>query len=159
MKILVYSKRDFNKFMQYNNITDENVESQDMLIVSINDFIEDIYSYFKCQHSNVMIMHFGDFGEEEAMDELKNNPSCHGIFNAYKAKRLYRFIKANKNKKLAVVHCGAGISRSAAIGLFIFDLYGECTYEEFKRKNPRIQPNQYILKLLNEQRRKDDLNE
>ena len=158
MKILVYNKRDFNKFMIYNNITDENVESKDMLIVSINDFVENIYSHFRRQHPNVMIMHFGDYGEEEAMNELKNNPSCHGVFNAYKAKKLYKFIKANKDKNLAVIHCAGGISRSGAVGTFIFDMYGEGTYEEFKRKNPRIQPNQCILKLLNEQRRKDDLN-
>ena len=46
MKILVYNKRAFNHFMTYNAITDENVESQDMMIISINNHIEDIYSYF-----------------------------------------------------------------------------------------------------------------
>jgi predicted protein tyrosine phosphatase len=139
--------------MTYNAITDESVESQDMMFISINNHIKDIYSFFKRQHSNVMIMHFGDYGEDY-IQTYWGQPT--GIFNEYKAKKLYNFIKANKDKHLSVIHCGAGISRSGAIGTFIFDMYGETTYEEFKRKNPRIEPNQHILKLLNEQRRKDE---
>jgi len=153
MKVLIQGKREFNKFMEYNNIIDDNVTTKDMMIISINNHIEDINSYFKRQHSNVMIMHFGDYSIDEFNKNDFSGPT--GIFNEYKAKKLYEFIKRNKEKKLAVLHCGAGISRSGAIGTFIFDLYGEGTFEEFKRKNPRVQPNQHILRLLNEQKRND----
>ena len=55
MKILIYSKLEFNRFMSSNNINDDNVETKDMMIVSINS-LDSMFSYFKRQHSNVMIM-------------------------------------------------------------------------------------------------------
>jgi predicted protein tyrosine phosphatase len=164
MKILIFGKRGFTKFMLYNNIDDSNVESQDIMIISINSAINrellfdaqtTVQSHFKRQHSNVMIMHFGDYSEEFVNKIEHEGPT--GIFNDYKAQKLYRFIKANKHKKTAIVHCGAGISRSGAIGSFIYDLYGkdDMTWDEFKRKNPQIQPNTHILKLLRKVYEKD----
>ena len=165
MKILTFSKKDFINFMQYNNIDDSNVESHDMLFISINrhyrpyrkdSFKHDVECYFKRQHSNAITMHFGDYSEEDIQKKENKGPT--GIFNEYKAKKLYEFIKKNKHKKLAIIHCGAGISRSGAIATFIFDLYGDTKYDEFKRKNPQIQPNQHILKLLRKEYDKDDTN-
>lgn len=161
MKVLILNKREFNKFMEFSNITDENVDSKDMMFISINNHADlglfmgkaEIYSYFKRQHSNVMIMHFGDFSEEFVARVAHEGPT--GIFTPYKAKKLYNFIKRNKDKSIAICHCGAGISRSGAVGTFIHDLYGTVSYEEFKRKNPRILPNSHILKLLNDEYRKD----
>jgi predicted protein tyrosine phosphatase len=98
-------------------------------------------------------MHFGDYGEEYITRVAHEGPT--GIFTPFKAKKLYEFIKANKDKHMAIVHCAAGISRSGAVGTFIHNLYGTMTYEEFKRKNPQIQPNGHILRLLNEELRKD----
>jgi predicted protein tyrosine phosphatase len=166
MKILVYGKLQFNRFMLYNNITDDNVETKDMFFVSINNpydpeiFLSkgDVYSHFKQQHSNVLVMHFPDFGETMIENYTKMGVKPFHIFNEHKAKKIYEFIKRNKDKSLAVLHCGAGISRSGAVGAFIFDLYGDMTYEEFKRKNPQIQPNQHILKLLRKEYDKDDTN-
>lgn len=143
--------------MLYNNIDDSNIESQDMMIISINNhyrpyrkdsFKHDVESYFKKQHPNALTMHFGDYNENNAIQKGNKGPT--GVFNEYKAKKLYKFIKDNKNKSLAILHCGAGISRSGAVGNFIYDLYGknDMTWDEFKRKNPQIQPNIYILKLL-----------
>jgi len=156
MKVIICSKPEFFRYMNYNGITDENVDSKDTMFISINnsvglDIIYGVYSCFKRQHSNVLIMHFNDYGENFIKDAI----GVTGIFNEYKAKKLYDFIKRNKDKKMAIVHCSAGISRSGAVGTFIFDMYGNENFEEFKRKNPRIQPNYYMLKLLNEQKRKD----
>jgi len=163
MKILIYGKREFNKFMVFNGIDDINVESQDTMFVSINNVYlpemylgkEGIRSYFKRNHSNVLIMNFGDFSETAADNLLKEGYT--GVFNDFRAKKLYEFIKKNKNKSLAVIHCGAGVSRSGAVGTFIWDLYGKnsMTWDEFIRKNPRIEPNQHILKLLHKQREND----
>ena len=97
-------------------------------------------------------MYFGDYGEHH-LDKVEY------LFTNEQAKELYEFIKINKDKSRAIIHCGAGISRSGAIGVFIHSLYGnnspEMTYEEFKRKNPRILPNSYVLRLLNRQLRND----
>ena len=152
--------------MTYSQITDENVESQDMLIVSINEHYKkdtlwsDKYStqsYFKRQHSNVRIEHFGDYHEDYIK---KQTPyGTFGFFNEYKAHKLYEFIKRNKDKSLAIIHCGAGVSRSGAIGTFIFDLYGTISWDQFIRKNPRVVANGHILKLLREQQNKDIENE
>jgi predicted protein tyrosine phosphatase len=165
MKILILNKREFNKFMEYNMINDDNVEEQDMLIVSINQPCEShiimgrsgVYSHFSRQHSNVMIMHFMDVGENYINNFEELNGVCYQFFNKYKAKKLYEFIKRNKDKKLAVLHCSAGISRSGAVGTFIYDMYGKdtMTWEEFQRKNPYIHPNEHILKLLHEEQRND----
>jgi hypothetical protein len=34
-------------------------------------------------------------------------------------------------------------------------MYGEGSYNDFKKKNPRVEANSHVLRLLNEQRRKD----
>jgi predicted protein tyrosine phosphatase len=162
MKVLILNKAEFNKFMEYNAITDDNVETKDAMFISLNSPFNGellfgaqttVESYFKRQHSNVMIMHFGDYGEEFVLRNIHKGPT--GLFNEHKAKKLYEFIKRNKDKSMAIVHCGAGISRSGAVGTFIHDLYGTITSEEFKRKNPRIQPNGHILKLLRTEFEKD----
>ena len=165
MKVLILNKREFNQFMEYNAITDDNVETKDMMFISINNPCDssmfmsrgDVYSYFKRQHPNVMIMHFPDFGESMIQKYIEMGVNTCNVFNQFKAKKLYEFIKRNKNKRMAILHCGAGISRSGAVGTFIYDLYGHdtMTYEEFKRKNPRIMPNSYILKLLCAELNKD----
>jgi predicted protein tyrosine phosphatase len=152
-KIIILGKLDFDKTMEYSNTNDSNVEEKDIMYISIcspqdddQPYIAQLSreSYFKEEHSNVKIMYFGDYlypGEHSFTEE--------------QAKELYEFIKENKDKSMAIIHCGAGISRSAAIGTFIFDFYGETTFEEFKRDNPRIHPNFYIYKLLKEQYEKD----
>lgn len=162
MNIIVFNKREFNNFMTYSQINDENVESQDMFIVSINEFYKkdtlfaDKYttkSHFKRQHSNVMIEHFGDYHEDYIKRQTPHG--TFGFFTEYKAKKLYEFIKRNKDKSLAIIHCGAGVSRSGAVGTFIFDLYGTITWDQFVRKNPRVVANEHILRLLIEQYNKD----
>lgn len=152
--ILARSKRVFDQMMEYNGINDSNVESQDAVFISICSPKDDEErqplisrmskeSYFKSEHSNVKIMYFGDYGETE----VEGNPFA---FSKEQAKELYEFILANKDKSIFICHCGAGISRSAACATFIFDNFGEMTWDEFKQKNPHIAPNQYIIKMLNE---------
>lgn len=143
--------------MEYNAIDDSNAESQDFMLISIcsppeddQPFISTLskVSYFNEEHSNVKIMYFGDYGEPT----IEYNEH---IFTDEQAKDLYEFIKRNKDKSMAIIHCGAGISRSGAVGTFIHDLYGTVTYDEFRKKNPRIMPNSYVLRLLNYQARQD----
>ena len=137
--------------MEYNGITDANVEQHDdtMFISIVSPVEPDLSkkdnsdSYFKECHSNVKVMSFGDYMDSEA----KSNPN---VFTKEQAKELYEFIIKNKDKKMAILHCGAGISRSGAIGTFLFENFGDGNYEEFKRKNPQICPNPRVLRLLNE---------
>ena len=139
--------------MERLGFNDSNIEEKDVLIVSINNFYNPglfmdrygVSSHFKRQHPNVMIMHFGDFSEEWVNKVIHEGPT--GIFNEYKAHKVYEFIKANKEKGEAILHCSAGISRSGAIGAFINDLYGE-DHQTFMFRNPRIEPNSYMTKML-----------
>jgi hypothetical protein len=155
MKVLALSKINFDKMMALYAIDDSNVESQDAIFISICSPKEDgqfdqFYisqlskeSYFKSEHPNVKIMYFGDYGEKE----IENNPH---VFTKKQAKELYEFIVANKDKNMAIVHCGGGYSRSGAIATFIFDNFGGYDYEEFKRRNPQILPNMHILRMLSD---------
>lgn len=158
MKIIVCSKPEFNRFMTYNGITDENVESKDMMIISINnsydsdDFVHSVYSHFKRNHSNVLIMHFNDYSEED----VKNTKGATGVFNEFKAKKLYEFIKRNKDKKMAIIHCLGGISRSFTVGMFINDFFNDKHSKvDLKKTNPRGSLNYHIFGLLKEQYYKD----
>jgi len=165
MKILILNKTEFNNFMKFNDITDENVEEKNVLIISINNPVDmgwfttrakgDPKSYFKRNHSNVMIQHFPDYEENMTLDMRKRG--VYSVFNERKAKKIYEFIKKNRDKSMAIIHCAGGISRSGAVGAFIYDLYGHetMTWDQFKRKNFKIQPNDYILKLLHEQLKND----
>jgi predicted protein tyrosine phosphatase len=155
--ILALGKIDFDKMMSYNGIDDSNVEEKDVMIVSIcspkddnQPYIAQLSkeSYFKQEHSNVKILYFGDYSEEQVL----HNPYA---FTKKQAKELYEFIKRNSTKSCALIHCGGGYSRSAGVATFVFDNYGEMSFDEFKRKNPQIVPNQYVLKLLNEAKRND----
>ena len=166
MNILILNKRLFNEFMTYNAIDDDNVESQDMLIISINEFFKNetlfndkysVRSHFKRQHSNVLIEHFGDYREDYIKRCMENKLPTFGFFNEHKAKRMYEFMLKNKDKSLAVLHCGAGISRSGAVGQFLWENFGTVSYEDFKRKNKKIDPNKHILRLLNEEKEQNTI--
>jgi len=131
--------------MIQNNITDENVEKKDLVMfISINDSNSD--SYFKENHDNVIIMHFDDI-ENEGEVSPTNKGECK-VFDEEMAENLYQFIKKHKDKKSCIVHCEAGISRSAGCAVFIVG-YCRGDYEQFKKDNPFIAPNARVMRLLN----------
>jgi len=144
MKIFAYSKQEFDRFMREQSINDLNVESFDTYaFISILDVVGlDCDGYFEKEHSNVKIQYFGDYGE---LDE--NIKEGFGVFSKKQARELITFIETNKEKQIFIVHCSAGISRSAAVALFINDLYGN-SYKEFFNDNRQIQPNHVILRRL-----------
>ena len=103
--ILALGKINFDKIMAYSNIDDSNVELQDAMFISICSPIDDVQpyistlskdSYFKSEHSNVKIMYFGDYDEEES----QNNPYA---FTEEQAKELYEFIINNRNKSIVLI--------------------------------------------------------
>jgi len=62
------------------------------------------------------------------------------------AEDIYSFIKLNLGKQL-VVHCGAGISRSAAVGEFYFEMLGG-SYKELIDTYKNIMPSGRVLQYL-----------
>ena len=75
-------------------------------------------------------------------------------FSPDQAQSMVDFIKANADKKVWLVHCTMGVSRSGAVVTFIRDYLKKqgqtMPWVDFKRLNPHIIPNQHILKLLTE---------
>jgi len=77
-------------------------------------------------------------------------PSYVNLFDTTHAKQVVDFllrIQARPGPEGLFVHCDAGISRSGAIGTFARQLFN-LDIEKFLKRNPQIQPNEYVLKLL-----------
>jgi len=150
MRVYVLSKIKFDQLMKENEITDENVEKKDqMILISIVDtdkFSKYGEHYFKEDHENVINLSFDDCEHDnEASPTQKNKTKA---FSEEQAEKLFNFIKKHKDKKTCVVHCIAGISRSAGIATFINNYCGG-NWEEFKRTNPQICPNAHVHRMLN----------
>ncbi len=63
--------------------------------------------------------------------------------------KVVNFVNKHINKHSFIVHCGAGISRSGAIVVYIKDkIRDHIDIAEFHRLNTQIQPNLYILNRL-----------
>lgn len=146
----------FNKLMEDNNITDENVETKgDVMLISIGDAAKPVgwrRQHFAEEHPNVMIMHFDDVEHDGIPVILGGGTAV--AFSEKMARDLYAFIKRNAHRKTCIVHCEAGISRSGAVGTFIQGLYGN-DWDEFKRVNRHISPNARVARMLNQEKYKD----
>jgi len=75
------------------------------------------------------------------------------LFNWRQAQEIISFgedINKGKDKSVLIIHCDGGVSRSGAVSTFLNDYYG-LDFNGFKRKNPQIKPNHYILRVLKEE--------
>lgn len=136
--IKILSKRKFEENMNVFNITDDNVENiKNTCFISINDSGEK--SYFLKEHKNVLILHFDDIEHE------KEGYKC---FDIYDAERIIEFAEENINKNF-IIHCTAGISRSGAVGTFLFNNYCKYSILKFNDDNKYISPNNLVLNILN----------
>ena len=157
MKVFVMSKMQFKKLMVDNNITDDNVETKgDVMLISINDSNRAQGfrpTHFQRNHPNVMIMEFDDV-ENEGIPLMNGGTAV--VFSQKMAHDLFQIIKRNKHRKTAVVHCEAGISRSAAVALFIVGYCGG-DYDDFKKRHPWISPNARVSRMLSQAWREDKI--
>lgn len=149
IKIFVRSKPEFNDLMQTNNLSDKNVEEKtDVAFISINDTHGAwSQSWFDQDHPNVIRLWFDDV-ENDTDKFSPTNTEGVKAFTVEDATRLRNFIKDNKDKKVFIVHCSAGISRSGAVGQFICDFF-RCDRQEFLNDNPFIHPNGRVTRMLN----------
>ena len=69
-------------------------------------------------------LEFDDLGED-----FKWNGHVFKTITWNQAKTLYDFIKANLGKSF-IIHCRAGMSRSQAVGCFIYDMFNDVYPEE-----------------------------
>lgn len=161
MDIHIVNKQTFDSLMFNNGLTDQSVEqiAGDTFFISITDtdkFSESREPYFRTNHINVLNLAFDDCTVDG--ERSPTQPKGTRAMNQRQAFQLYNFIKRHLNKPQCIVHCMAGISRSGAIGTFINDLTNG-DYYKFKKLNPQIHPNQYVLGLLNKEHNNESNND
>jgi predicted protein tyrosine phosphatase len=90
---------------------------------------------------------FGDITSKEAENlhsSLKNR-----LFSIDQAREIITFLDHLKTKpiKVLLIHCDAGVSRSAAVGVFACRYLG-MDEKEFRIENNNIQPNPHVYNTL-----------
>ena len=76
------------------------------------------------------------------------------LFNSEHAGRILRFVQEIDRRKILVVHCDAGISRSGAIGKLLNEYCNRMIEEnpddlaKFAEDNPAIIPNPFVYGIL-----------
>ena len=139
----------FKREMQRLNIHDSNVEIANIAIISIgdvsisktpNDFTENGINchWFKEEHPNVLNIDFDDCSPECG----KGNP-----LSEKQAQQIYKFFCKNIAVDNFYIHCSAGISRSAAVGLCLRDFFNSLNYK-VELKHNGIMPNSYVERLI-----------
>lgn len=96
---------------------------------------------------NILTLFFSDI-DEEYYDMPENIQARLILFSDEHMRKIIDFINNMDKERTLLVHCHAGISRSAAVALFVQALYG--TEEEFKLmfKQFDICPKRFIFKKL-----------
>jgi predicted protein tyrosine phosphatase len=149
IKIYIVPKIQFEAILKNNKIDDTNVDTfKDYCFICIN---QSTGTYFhepilKEEHYNVLNLWFDDVEADMMLEGIK-------AFSYSDAEKIIEFLDNNKKVKILIVHCSAGISRSGAVGTFALD-YLNGDKEFFKNTNPHILPNNRVMRMLNEMRRK-----
>lgn len=153
--ITVFSKVLFDKFCKTHQYNDANIENiNDTAFISIigtencqKYYLNEIEEhYFKYNHPNVLNIEF---------DDIDANMMYKGYWfltlSKLQAKELFNFIENNIEKNF-VIHCRAGMSRSGAIGTFIYNMYKEqFELNVVNSRNGKTTPNINVLTLLKEE--------
>ncbi len=113
-------------------LLNKNLISNDIAWISISDPNKENVNI---EAKNKLSLKFSDI-EEETDNEI--------LFNQVFAKQIVDFINKNKDKKF-IINCEAGISRSAAVALFLESFLG---LETSVDKHIRFEPNMFIFNLL-----------
>jgi predicted protein tyrosine phosphatase len=78
--------------------------------------------------------------------DIEQDISSYKAISFDQAREIFEFIKSHVDKNL-IVHCHAGVARSAAIGEFYWEMMGG-GYKELTEKFPYIMPNARVLQYL-----------
>jgi predicted protein tyrosine phosphatase len=144
MDILVLSRFAFEGLMIKKDITAENIEKlENAFFISIQNPAGDRHiPYFTENKENLLIQYFADVEKDET-----HKGELHKAFTEEQAIEMNKFIQRHQDKKVCVVHCTAGVSRSGAVGAFIAEVLG-INYLDYTKANPAVQPNAHVLNLL-----------
>ena len=143
VNVYIFSQKQFNKIMKDMSWYDDTIDMiTDTAIVSICNTDKSMIHWFADKHNNVLNLDFDDvlFTDEEA-----------GIFalNDEQAKILVDFFEEHKDVQNFIVHCEAGISRSAAVAVCFVDfLHMNGKKDITLHKNYAFSPNPLVERLL-----------
>ncbi len=141
---------DFTAATLKNEITNN---YKNVWVISITD---PGYAIFNIETPKVVMLQFHDVDPSEEQEktgerERELQKTGHVLFSLGMARKIVDFIlkadRANKEDDLLLVNCMMGISRSGAVCSFAKDILS-LDSEEFKKLNPQIKPNGYVLRKL-----------
>lgn len=159
--IIVLSRADFNQYIVDNNLNDITIERHpDIAIIEFfnsdhvenlivkrcveldNEYIikNDISSRpFKKWHKNVLPI---------VCDDITHSHNNCELFNYSQAQSIMDFIKNNNAATTWVIHCSAGISRSGAVGDFLYKYFTSLGEDVVFPRKKDVKPNSRISRLL-----------
>lgn len=150
------SYREFKVNMDHLKVTDETVDSyKRSAIIEIMGEQDLIYMpfHFKKDHHNVLRLLFDDVDVPMSIWSIghpdDDDRECIPVIpmSEEQGKLIIEFIKANSEVNNFIIHCAAGVSRSAGVAKFINEYFGG-TDREYYQFNPYTKPNQRILNIL-----------
>lgn len=161
-KLMCYSQVNFkSKMVTEKWLTNEDLP-KNVAIISIcnskDTICVDEYHMFK-DAKNVLNLDFDDLAPgsgnlPEGTTKMDLGNGRYAIcFSKKMAEKAVKFIEKNIDCDF-YIHCAAGISRSQAFVRFIQTNYNRDWYTS--KRNPCQYPNGYVVKMLNEQKRKID---
>lgn len=84
-------------------------------------------------------------------DAEENLPLLNGdeliLFNDEMADQILEFVHTNRQAKMWMIHCTAGICRSGAVGEVLSE-YFQIPYQDFRYYNPQVNPNILVKNIL-----------
>ena len=142
-EVYVFSQRQFNKVMNDMGWNDSNIERiNDAAIISICNTDGSMEHWFKEDHDNVLNVEFDDDEHSAPGAKIK-------VMSPRQAKAVVDFYEQHINARYFVVHCEAGISRSAAVAqCFIDFLKMHGVRDVTLHENFAFCPNAHIERLL-----------
>lgn len=149
VKVLILSKTRFVDLLRDKGISESTIATRFSRIafISILD-TEDSLPVFHQEHANLLQLRFDDVEEDIEVPVIGTGKTLAiRAMTQDQAGAIVRFVAAHRDKKIFVVHCTAGVSRSGAVGHFVNEFLGG-NRAGFKEMNPNICPNRHVLKLL-----------
>lgn len=157
-QVYALSWHKFCATMEHTGVTDDNVESKDKTALIEIMGEQDLLSmphHFKKDHPNVLRLLFDDVDEPYKVFKLGStgDEPYEREFRMVvpmtkeQGQQILDFIKKNKDVGNFMVHCAAGVSRSAAVAKFITEYFGG-EDKDFYKLNPYTHPNARILTIL-----------
>jgi predicted protein tyrosine phosphatase len=148
MRIFVCSKQDIiTKGSQV-----EDFFNDDKFFITIKSTIETDWGVDVYDPIRVLQLTFDDVSDIEHIHEDDRDEIT--LFNKKHARKIKQFVESLNPKKTLFINCGAGISRSGAVGYVIneylnkFLINNQNDYDFFFKVNKQVLPNPLVKSLL-----------